>query len=214
MFRGVWIGKSIPEKDRILILGESHYGEFNPEEDTTSVVAEYIRQVKQCDKRRWSRFFDCIANSFGYTDDKSAFYDKVYFGNYVEVPCGVGNDKAEQNIKINRINYNNHLFEFINEYKIKTICCFSRLVYNNLPSLSDHENEELLAVYNENTKRNGYLGYYVYSPEIERNNTTIKLNNALSVIGVMHPASRGFDYMIVHDFLTKREELRWIIKKG
>ncbi len=73
-----WIGPNIPENNRILILGESHYdderevGSPVPLFFTSGVVERYLsHREPDGGSAKWDRFFDRIAASFGYTPDRS-----------------------------------------------------------------------------------------------------------------------------------------------
>ncbi len=145
MSLGEWKGNHIVEANKTLILGESHYDDAGniglPVDFATSGVVEaYLSHRESGGERvRWDRFFDRIAESFGYEPIKSRdFYDKVWFGNYVPVICGKGEmNRAKDFIKQNRTEYNDSLFEFVNQNCLSTVVCFSKTVFWNLPAVAD-----------------------------------------------------------------------------
>lgn len=128
---------------KILILGESHHGD-RPEDvgkpveqgATEKVVRDYLSQkdgTEQC-----LQFFHKIALSFGIDADKDAekklFWDKVFFGNYVDVLCGVKDDAAKKFIQADKDRYNQGLAEFIQAHEIDVVFCFSDEVFDALPN--------------------------------------------------------------------------------
>lgn len=210
MNKGVWKGQNLISKPKVLLLGESHYDEENYGETvsfpTYSVVNHYFEK-----REKWSPFFDKIAASFGYSIENARdFYEKVYFGNYIDVVCGVGDDNAENYIEQNRIKYNTDLFNFINSEGIDIVVCFSKLVYNNLPSLSNSTNQE----HNQQVcigqigSRGNYVEYCNYLPNITHPNCQTTLNKALKVYGIRHPSSKGgFSVEQVYSFLQSQQDL-------
>ena len=96
MYLGVWIGKEANENG-ILILGESHYGET---ETTRGVIEFYLSENHKGSRDAWMRFFDRISKSFGYYEMSEEFWDKVFYGNYIEMPCGVGDNKADEKYEL------------------------------------------------------------------------------------------------------------------
>ena len=106
MYPGAWIGKKANENG-ILILGESHYGET---ETTRGAIEFYLSENRKGNRAEWMRFFDRISKSFGYSEINENFWDKVFYGNYVEVTCGVGDNRADEAISENRRDYNNHKY--------------------------------------------------------------------------------------------------------
>lgn len=212
MYYGVWQGKELDDK-RILILGESHYGDTD-NGSTAEVVKCYLYESKKAD--RWQFFFDKIAESFGYTDDKDKFYEKVYFGNYVEELCGVGDNKASTAIKNHVIEYNNHLFEFVNKKRINVIVCFSKLTYFNLPgrTIVSPGSEEKTNIGKVGEKRN-YAHKYCYTQGVEYTRCNVKLNKPLIVYAFRHPSGQaGYVSKQVLDYIKKEcmKDLGGIVK--
>lgn len=196
MHHGVFQGNFAAQQEkRILILSESHHGDNKGEPapyTTASVVEEdHIRDCKHL-------FFRRIEQSFGYDCDTEAsrrdFWDRFYFGNYVDVVCGVGDGYARSMVNTNRQKYNNQLFSFVNENGIDLIFCFSRLVYEKLPSLSrkDRGDEYLETPCREllGTRRD-YIAQCRYLPSRAHGAVTVLLKKELLVYGLRHPSAAG-----------------------
>lgn len=212
MHKGVYIGKNAENiSERILIIGESHHSASSDEDYTTeSVVKDYF--VTQ---NISYRFFHRIACSFGVDVNSkerefALFWDNVYFGNYINEYCGVQTSQAEDFIKKNRVQYNNELFTFINENRIKKVFVFSRLVYNrSLPSFSKaNREEENLSDIDEgnlfvNNKRD-YIKFCKYLPHTEHKYTNIILSNEVTFYGLRHPSAwGGYSAENYSDYLKK-----------
>ena len=214
MNKGVWEGNNLIINPKILILGESHYEDENYGKEvsfSTSSVLNYYFDHRE----RWSQFFDKIAASFGYSQDKSReFFEHVYFGNYVDVLCGIGNDAAEKYINKNRIRYNSELFDYINLKEIDIIICFSKLVYNNLPSLSNltkEEHEEQVVV-GKIGRNNNYVSICNYIPNISHPNCQTVLKKQLTVYGLRHPSNQGgFAANQIYEFFKTQSCLNKLI---
>ncbi len=210
MNKGVWCGNHLMQSPKVLILSESHYDGDNYGENvlftTASVVNRYFEQHEN-----WSAFFGRIAASFGYSiENARSFYDRVYYGNYVDVICGIGTNHAKNYISFNRQKLNDDLFRFVNENGIDLIVCFSKLVYDNLPSLNPYYTEE------QNIKtqigvlgsRRNFAEYCSYLPGIEHPNCGISLIKTLRVYGVGHPSAQGgFDSDQVNQFFLKQQDV-------
>ena len=134
------------QKVRVLILGESHYwGEDKKEEDklTSKVVETYLKKYNsriRSEKDCSYRFFDNIVQAFGIDpENRTDFWNRVWFGNYIDEPCGVRDSQAAKVLKRSgkRDALNKQLFEFIEENKIDIVFCFSRKVYDKLPPLEE-----------------------------------------------------------------------------
>ncbi len=201
MHHGVW-----GQDSNILILGESHHTSDDypqagiPAPYTTeSVVKEHILDINNSKKSLY--FFKKIANSFGYESEtkeqREDFWNKVYFGNYIDVLCGVGDSKAKIHLQTNRIKCNDQLFAFINENDITKVFVFSRLVFNNLPSLSRKffKEENIQNRINDKNimvgKCSDYIGHCKYLRGIEHNNSNMLLNHDVDFYGLRHPSARG-----------------------
>ena len=216
MHPGEYKGKNADSKaKRILILGESHHWsaedwkilpnetEEQAEErrrkkaknyTTEKIVENYLENYKTHDNRASAyRFFDKIVLSFGIDPEqhREEFWSNVYFGNYVEQLCGINNSLAKQFVKSNRWQYNNHLFEFINQNQIDIVLVFGRLSFDNMPSLS--RREEKLDDLNENTlyvgNKRDWISHCKYLPNIEHYFTTVKLNKQVEVFNFRHPSA-------------------------
>ncbi len=193
MFEGEYKGKNVGELNKkVLILGESHHGEVDT---TDSVVKDYHKKPKY-------QFFHKIAQSFNVDKDNvddefSGFWDYVYFGNYIHVPCGIKDNQAKNFLSENRKECNNKLFDFINNNEIDVVFVFSRLAYNHLPSLSQkHKNDEKLSnadngTLKVNTKRD-WIARCKYLANIEHKNVDVLLNRDIIVYNMRHPSTIGY----------------------
>lgn len=215
MHWGVFHGENADnQKQRVLILGESHHISRSNRDNmeagkpatyaTASVVAEHLRKEKTHD------FLTQIVCAFGWEPDKvnERFWHSVYFGNYIDVLCGIKNGVAKQMVSQNRKKYNNQLFDFVNEHKISTIFCFGVLPYQHLPGLAKNcgEYEEKKCV-NEENGRKRYFRECLYMAGVEHRETDVKIKQDLQVFCVSHPASFGFK---AKDYATELKEKRWI----
>ena len=191
MYDNVFIGENANKQSkRILILGESHYEEDGEINGTDSVVKHLA--INGNDTK--TQFYKNIMRTFGYKITKESrkdFWSKVYCGNYVNKPCGKGkNNSAKTFINKNRIEYNDSLFNFINENEIDIVLCFSRLVYNNLPSFAKGESQNQLTAKSELLKHRYHELYkFEYQPECEHKHCDVKLKNTLTVYGFKHPSA-------------------------
>lgn len=207
MHKGVFVGICAEQqKKRILILGESHHINKQDKENseagkeatypTCRVVAEYFEDTEK--KNKNLRFFEKIAKSFGISvpldEEADAFWNKVYFGNYIPVLCGVGDDTAEKTIKHNgnRKAYNDAVFRFVNDHEIDIIFCFGRRTYNAFPSWYDKkENKGKVLTGISVGGKSDYISHCVYLHGVDHDNTTVVLNKELSVFCLRHPSARG-----------------------
>ena len=182
MHKGVFVGSEARNQPkRVLILGESHYG---AQESTTAVMERYFRVPGDISYR----FFDRIVETFGFSkENREQFWAKVYFGNYIDVSCGVGDEQAQVAIKNNRVEFNEDLIAFIVKEEIAYVFCFSRLVYNNLPELCCGNGDAESCILEDRTH---YLMKCVYCPG-QRNDMKQWIANPLVVYGLKHP-SRGY----------------------
>lgn len=195
--------------DGILILGESHHWvkedasksleEREMKEQnykTETVVNNYLSlySIERYDS--CYEFFEKIVSSFGFrVEDRVAFWNSVYFKNYVcDRLCGVGDDKAKAFINQNRAEYNDALFSFLNKQNITTVFVFSRLVYNNsLPGYAtknekyDDCDDGTLKVAGERD----YISHCKYLGGISHKATDIVLNHDVEFFGMRHPSARG-----------------------
>ncbi len=198
MHKGVFEGaKAKDQPVGILILGESHHISTNPEVTkdkvagieasytTASVIQEHL------DKSNTHDFLTKIAKTFG-SRDENAFWQSVYFGNYIDVLCGIGNSVAKNQIKEkdNRLKYNDQLFQFVNEHKIEKIFCFSILAYKSLPGLSDNEKSTWETVGMRGNRR-VFLRQCQYKAGVQHEGTSVILQQNLRVYGISHPQAKG-----------------------
>lgn len=201
MHHGVFEGnKAKDQKMRVLILGESHHVSTDPSVTTdkiagepasyttTSVVWEHLEKLKN-EKKEMHPFLTKIAQTFG-TEDQETFWQSVYFGNYVDVLCGIGNNLAEKQIEDNREKYNDQLFRFVNKYNISKIFCFSILAYMSLPSLSDDEKSTWETVGMRGNRR-VFLHQCQYKAGVQYEGTSVILQQAIQVYGISHPQAKG-----------------------
>ncbi len=213
MHKGVFVGSNAENRNkRILILGESHHisktddknsEKFKPATyDTKCVVREHIEDITNTKKSL--HFFQKIGNAFGFPmeteDEKNAFWENFYFGNYIDVLCGIKDGatgeylaQKDDNGITNRQKMNDDLFEFVNDNNIDVIVCFSRKVFDNLPSLTLKEEDKPNA--NNDAimvgRQKDYIGHCVYLPNTNHKNTSVILNRELNAYSLRHPSARG-----------------------
>ena len=211
MHHGVFRGaKAEHQKKRILILGESHHISRDDPNDaialkpasyeTKTVIKEHI--TDENNGKNSLHFFQKIGRSFGFPmetkDEKEEFWKRFFFGNYIDVLCGIGDCQAKSYLKEpeKRKEMNDALFQFINDNKIDVVVCFSRLVMDHLPSLNPQYKKEEdggKLKYGEifvGGKRD-YIGNCTYLPDVEHKNTSVILKKRLEVYGLRHPSARG-----------------------
>lgn len=203
MFKGVYRGKRAKKmKKRVLILGESHYSDGKSENYNDYTTEKVMENYKKFPTEKCYSFFHKIAQSFNVnTNDVnqefSKFWDNVYFGNYIPVFCGIKDSKAKAYLKNgNRKECNNQLFDYINREGIDIVFVFSRLSYNNMPSLSkQYFSEENLENIGDNTlqvnERRDWIGCCKYLADIEHKNVDIILKKDITVYSMRHPSARG-----------------------
>lgn len=215
MHKGVWHGENAEmQPKRILILGESHHTNSTDNQEagkpatytTHEKIQQYLEQYNgpTAQRDKCYRFFDKIVMSFqlDLEKDRSNFWSKVYFGNYIPVLCGVGDEKATNQIKRtdeisgepNRKLYNNALFDFVNERSIDVIFCFSRRVYNALPSYHDNTEKCKATDAGKAGGKRDYISHCIYHEGVDHDNTDKKLQKELHVYGLRHPSGKcGFE---------------------
>lgn len=186
---------------RILILGESHHYET---ESTQKTVDGYLDKCrKEGHAEKCHNFFDQIVRAFGKDPaiDREAFWSNVFLGNYIDELCGVGDSQATDLLakRENRIRYNDDLFDFVATEKIDIIFCFSRRVYNKLPSLvkatGEYEKKTNVGDYlqtKDGKPKTDYISYCKYLPGSHKH-TSKQLEKSIEVYGMLHPSGRyGF----------------------
>lgn len=201
MHRGVFKGAHLAENQNLLILGESHHHAVadDPSYTTEGVVKNYFNHPND----RCYRFFDRIAGCFGFfPDERELFWNQVWFGNYVEESnCGIGDSRARKLVAKHREKYNKDLFSFVNEHGIDMMFCFSRLVYNNLPSRAAFEDAGTQYDVPKLHGKRDYISKFLYKPGT-RPDCEVALKKQLLVYGFRHPSARGgFDATHYVDYL-------------
>lgn len=195
---------------RILILGESHHTSDGENSKpgvpatyaTSDVVKRYLENYESATGRDPAyRFFDNIVAAFGFDPniDREAFWKTVYFGNYIDVLCGVRDSAASKVLAETgkREELNNQLFSFVEQRQIDVIFCFSRKVYNKLPPLEDGD-----TIIPADTRDSHRLEVCTYRAG-KRNYGGLALSKDLTVYGLKHP-SQGFSY---HKYASKLKEI-------
>lgn len=188
MHPGVFEGKKAKDQPvKILILGESHYwGEDKKGEDkrTDKVMEDYLSGKYNY------RFFDNIVRAFDIDpENRTDFWERVWFGNYIDEPCGIRDTKATKLLKQpgKREELNKQLFSFINEKQIDVVFCFSRKVYDKLPPL-EWDDQEKKGIRIDSHR----LDKCIYEAG-KRENVSAALSKRVIVYGLKHP-SQGFSY--------------------
>lgn len=228
MYRGEFIGKYAKEQEvRILILGESHHwsaDDKNKTEEecqkkasaytTSNVVKNYLENYDNHigkDRDCAYRFFDNIVRTFEIDPEehRTDFWDRVYFGNYIDTLCGVRDNFAKNLLKIeeNRKRYNEQLFLFIRENKIDIVFCFSRRAYNCLPTLENNEKEELDE--KSDLQRLNKLTYC----SGERKNISESLIKPVIIYGLRHP-SQYYSYRSYQNKIKVVKEHDFVLNKA
>ena len=153
----------------------------------------YSRKIKE--------MFIAVALEQKYTKQEilEFYLNNVYFANYVDGLCGIGDSKAKILIKNNKEIYNNELFEFINKNEIDIVFVFGRTVYNNLPSCSKNKTaaEKQPDLDNGNLfvgKKRDFIRHCVYLKGEQHKNAKTMLKRDVHVYGLRHPSARcGFN---------------------
>ena len=214
MYNGVWISKEKTPRN-VLILGESHYDKPDKQGTISSITTSSVMEYYMCGGGVGTKFFSNIAASFGYTKaEYSYFYNRVYFGNYVDELCGVAEwNHAQEFINENKTRYNDELFRFCNENGIDIIVCFSMRCYNAMPKREEYEKPQEEIFIGEISRRKNCIKKFIYHPG-KRNDCNTFLNNDLIVYGVKHPSSQsGYSIKQVYDFMVGDEDISWLCKK-
>lgn len=216
MFNGVYKGKKADTLNkRILILGESHHDNKENNSFTTDEVVN--TNYRNNPKNSKYAFFHKIAQTFGVNTENideefENFWDYVYFGNYIDVLCGVGDSRARVHLKgksnENRKLYNDELFKFVNDKKNNVDCIFvfSRLTYDNLPAFNKNEVSEKETVLCEETinGKRDWISCAKYMHDIEHGNADVILNHDIVIYGMRHPSSRcGYNGDLYQPILEK-----------
>lgn len=202
MYHGVYEGTAAAaQPKKILILGESHHGD-GPEDvgkagefQTKDVVESYLSPKNGTEP--WHQFFQKIAQSFGIDTgrdkdkEKELFWSKIFFGNYVNVLCGIKDGMAKKLMDQNKKTYNQELAEFVNRQQIDTIFCFGIEVFDHLPG--DHyagilPGEDRDTVADKKFKGNKRLALagYLCDPLPEL------FDHPVRIYGMYHPSYPGF----------------------
>ena len=205
MHHGEFKGRYTDErKNRTLILGESHHD--NDKKDSADckpgVPASYttegvVRDYLKDPQNQNYRFFDKITQTFGYDPEleRETFWESVYFGNYIDVVCGVKTSFAKETLKSEkkRQECNDQLFAYANTHKISKIYCFSILAYGSLPSIAKGVCEEYdqCETIGKRGNKNVYLRKCFYKAGVQHEHTAVVLDHDLEVVGISHPSSRG-----------------------
>lgn len=198
MHYGVFKGEKAKDQPvKYLILGESHHVSTDPQVMTDKVAgvpASYTTASviqEHLEKRKTHDFLTKIAKTFG-AEDEDAFWQSVYFGNYIDMLCGIRNSVAKNQIEYNdnRIKYNDQLFQFVNEHKIEKIFCFSILAYKSLPTLTGNE-ESIWETIGMRGNRRVFLRQCQYKAGVQHEGTSVILQQNLRVYGISHPQAKG-----------------------
>mgnify|MGYP004482273587 FL=1 len=202
MFKGVYEGENVKyQNKRILILGESHYDKDGYDNFTTkSVIENYHLNPNEKKYNFFHKIAQCFSVKTNDIDKEfECFWSNVYFANYVDELCGIGDSKAKSLIENNKKEYNDELFEFINKNKIDIVFIFGRTVYNNLPSYSENKatTEKQPDLDNGDLSvgnRRDFVNCCIYLKDEPHENTDIKLNKDVHVYGLRHPSAQcGFN---------------------
>ena len=213
MHPGVWIGKKFNDAEKkVLILGESHYGNRDEIGKVTYMTKEIVQ--KYVGEKRHI-FFDNIAKSFGYeSDDICEFYEQVCFGNYVNVVVDKdGKQNGKFFIEKNSDTYNKELIDFCVSNSIDIVVCFSMKSYWNLPSGGESKGE--VSIKRKNSDSKIITRKWLYKKGTLRNDSRI-LDKDLLVYGLYHPSDRRrYDPQLEYEeYISKQPELAWLCNKS
>lgn len=199
MHHGIYQGCDAPKQaKRILILGESHHDKDEKIGEPASYTTESIVQTYlEEEKTGKTHLFHKIACSFGIdttkAEEKKNFWDKVYFGNYIDVVCGVGDTAAQTTAKAHQDEYNQELREFVLQEKIDVIFCFGvKAVYNYLPAQQGWDQNAIYPdgkivvgqTLKNGQRKNVYLRAGVYREKGY-------FQREVAVYGIPHPSAQG-----------------------
>lgn len=202
MFKGVYEGKKAKcQNKRILILGESHYDKDGYDNFTTkSVIENYHLNPNEKKYNFFHKIAQCFSIKTNDIDKEfECFWSNVYFANYVDELCGIGDLKAKSLIENNKNEYNDELFEFINKNKIDIVFIFGRTVYNNLPSYSENKatTEKQPDLDNGNLfvgKKRDFISHCLYLKGEQHKNAKTMLKRDVHIYGLRHPSAQcGFN---------------------
>lgn len=107
MFKGVYEGENAKyQNKRILILGESHYDKDGYDDFTTkSVIENYHLNPNEKKYNFFHKIAQCFSvNTNDIDKEFECFWNNVYFANYVDELCGIGDSKAKSLIENNKKN--------------------------------------------------------------------------------------------------------------
>lgn len=195
MYKGVWAGDNIFPENNILVLGESHYEEekdkgFESSILTKDVVNNFLEYRNGNRKfAHWMNFFTKVAHCVDDSYNNAqiiGFYEKIYFGNYIDVLCGLKDGFAVDYLfnQANVEKLNDDLFNYVNKNSISDIICVSKLVFCKLPKFRSYENEFL----DEENK----IVFIKYKANTEYEGCSILLNGDLNLYCIPHPSGFGF----------------------
>ena len=105
MFKGVYEGENAKyQNKRILILGESHYDKDGYDDFTTkSVIENYHLNPNEKKYNFFHKIAQCFSvNTNDIDKEFECFWNNVYFANYVDELCGIGDSKAKSLIENNK----------------------------------------------------------------------------------------------------------------
>lgn len=212
MNHGVWKGIE-SEQSHILILGESHHEKgdqlgANVGYKTSQIIETYLTEESIIPTHM---IFRKIANSFGWIyENEKAFWNRIYFGNYADTYGGIAASEFKEILKRNRKRYNDELFAFVNDNSITTIFCFSKRVWNLLPSEAYYEKH----IVGKIGKQNNTVEKCRYAAQIPHRNTDVLLKQDLTVFGIRHPSGKsGYNASQIYDYFCKQPEATKILYK-
>lgn len=87
-----WVGRDYGadlNRERLLVLGESHYGPANmPTNSTITLTQQYVQGKFR--HRFWTNIMQVVTGRPYWTIDREAFWNGIAFYNYVQMPVGEG----------------------------------------------------------------------------------------------------------------------------
>ncbi|MDP4176226.1 MAG: hypothetical protein Q8933_19760 [Bacteroidota bacterium] len=185
-----WLGKNYNDRGfkgkKILILGESHYGDFSSEESNTTIdtVERYLgRLTTTSDTHNWKSFFTkitkiCLDKDEIFKEDKDCFWDSVVYYNYLT-------ESLKKNCRPTTEQWENsgaNFYKVINYYKPDIVLVLGDALWKHMP----YKNWNLAEP---------NLGYYILDD-----------GKKIFVSSIYHPSSRycyGTDKYISKEIFKK-----------
>lgn len=184
-----WVGKEYAAGGifgkRILVLGESHYGDGEPSSDTTvRVFEEYLGCPETVPSylQSFHKFERSLVGSSTDCTDRKRIWDSVVFYNYLQTPMSGPRQGGK---KSDYANSSEAFFEVLEKYRPEYIIVWGYRLWDNMPTERWKWGEEIVVDGLPAVK----FGYYTLS-----DGTRIK------AIPIKHP-SAGYSWTKWHELI-------------